>query len=141
AHEPEVGPPGERPRRAAAVADDRLAHAQRVDLTEDRRRRARRGYVPSPPGTVGKREGEPRAPATPRSVDEELPPRRAVRRRGSPAPGTRRAGTERRPSHGRQSARQWRKAAGGSRPAGLHRLRDPRAPSRRRTPRVDAPAR
>ena len=70
---------------AAPLADDRAAHTERVDGAEGRRRRTGRRNMAFPPGAARGSRHESRAPRDARVVDEELSPRRAVRRarRGS----------------------------------------------------------
>ncbi len=112
--------------RASPVADDRAAHAQGLDRPVGRRRRAGRGHVPVPPGATGGAGRQPRAPAPPRGVDAQLPPRRAVRRR---AAGTRdrRPVAGRRQADGRHPVRQRRAAAHRPRPRRLPRRSGRRA--------------
>ena len=76
---------------AAALADDRAAHAQGLDRPEGRRRPAGRGDVSRPPGAARGSRGQPRAPGAARAVDALLPARGAVRQSGRAAPGARRA--------------------------------------------------
>ena len=71
----------ERLQGAPEMADDRHAHAEGLDLPEGDRRQARGRLLARPPGADG-RHGEARARHHPRRLDEELPPRRAVRRGG-----------------------------------------------------------
>ena len=66
---------------APALADDRAAHAQGLDLPEGDRRQAHRGLLALAPGADGRDAREPRARPHPRALDEELPARGAVRRR------------------------------------------------------------
>ena len=67
-------------RQAARLADDRLPHAEGLDLPAGDRRQEVRGLLAQPPGADG-RHGQARAHQDPRTVDEELPARGAVRRR------------------------------------------------------------
>ena len=69
--------------RAPALADDRAAHAQGLDLPEGDRRQADRGLLALAPGADGRDAREPGARAHPRRVDEELPARGALRRRAA----------------------------------------------------------
>jgi xylulose-5-phosphate/fructose-6-phosphate phosphoketolase len=56
---------------SAALADDRAAHAEGLDLPERGRRQAHRGLLALTPGADG-RDGQARAREGARSVDEEL---------------------------------------------------------------------
>ena len=67
--------------RAARLADDRAAHAQRLDGPEVRRRPADRGHFRAPPGPADELRHESRTPRDARSVDAQLPARGALRRR------------------------------------------------------------
>ena len=69
--------------RAAALADDRAAHAQGLDLPEGDRRQADRRLLALAPGADGRDAREPGPRAHPRGVDEELPARGALRRRAA----------------------------------------------------------
>ena len=69
----------QRRREAAGLADDRLPHAEGLDLPAGDRRQEVRGLLAEPPGADG-RHGQARAHPHPRRVDEELPARGAVRR-------------------------------------------------------------
>ncbi len=60
--------------RAPALADDRAAHAQGLDLPQGDRRQADRGLLALAPGADG-RHAEARARPHPRRLDEELPAR------------------------------------------------------------------
>ena len=101
--------------RAPALADDRAAHAQGLDLPEGNRRQAHRGLLARAPGADGRDAREARARAHPRTVDEELPADRAVRRRRPAAARAGGAAAARRAPHERQPAHQRRPAA--ARPA------------------------
>ena len=115
------GPP-ERRREAAGLADDRLPHAEGLDLPAGDRRQEVRGLLAQPPGADG-RDGQARAHPHPREVDEELPAGGAVRRPG-PAQVARRGGTGSKgaPPDERQPARQRRPAAARPQDARLPRL-------------------
>ena len=92
---PAAGPRSGRP-HPAAVADDRAAHAQGLDRTEDRGRGAGRGHLPRAPGPHQRRARQSRAPGPARGVDAVLPRRGAVRPgrdAGSRAGRARRPGT------------------------------------------------
>ena len=109
--DPAPGPRGRRA-RAAALADDRAAHAQGLDRPQGRRRPAGRGVVPLTPGAAVRQCATTRR--TWRQLEEWLrtyEPERAVRRGRRPAPRARRARAERRAADGRQPARQRRPAA------------------------------
>ena len=69
---------------AAAVADDRAALAEGLDLPQGNRRQAHRRLLALPPGADGRHE-QARAHQDPRNVDEELPARGAVRQGRSSA--------------------------------------------------------
>src|SRR5207302_8778648 len=98
-------------RAAAALADDRAEDAEGMDGAEGRRRRAGRGDVPRSPGAAVSPADESRAPRDPGTVDAELPSRGAVRRDRSPAARAGGARPARRAPHGRQPARQRRRAS------------------------------
>ena len=119
--DPARGARGRR-REAAALADDRAAHAEGLDLSARDRRQAVRGLLAQPPGPDG-RHGQARAHRDPRAVDAELPARGAVRRGGQARARARRARAEGRAPHERQPARQRRPAAARPAPARLPRLR------------------
>ena len=98
AHGRDARPGGRRHRRhpvarargghgAAALADDRPAHAQGLDRAQGGRRPADGGHLPRPPGAAGEAGREPRAPRGARGVDALVPPGGAVRRE---RPGRRR---------------------------------------------------
>src|SRR2546426_7541529 len=139
--DPGGGAARRRARAAAALAGDRAPHAEGLDGPEGRGRPTGRGHVPRAPGPAAERQGEPRAPATPGGVDEELPSRGALRRRRPSRSGPRRARAERRPPDGCQSPRQRRQAARRPRSPRFHRILDCRHASRRGESRIDAPAR
>ena len=63
-----------------ALADDRAAHAQGLDLPEGDRRQAHRGLLARAPGADGRDARQAGARAHSRRLDEELPARGAVRR-------------------------------------------------------------
>ena len=73
----------ERLHGAPALADDRPAHAQGLDVPQGDRRQAHRGLLAIPPGADGRDAREPGPRAHPRRVDEELPARGALRRRAA----------------------------------------------------------
>ena len=85
--------------RAPALADDRAAHAQGLDLPEGHRRQAHGGLVALAPGADGRDAREPGARPAARALDEELPARGAVRRR-RPPPSRRSRRSRRRASAG-----------------------------------------
>ena len=110
--------------RAAALADDRAAHAEGLDGPEGGRREADGGHVALAPGAARRGPDEPRPPRAARGVAAELPARGALRRRAARLdPGARGAAAEERPAHEREPARERRPAAPGSRAARLPRLR------------------
>ena len=86
--------PPQRRREAAGLADDRLPHAEGLDLPAGDRRQEVRGLLAEPPGADG-RHGQARAHPHPRRVDEELPARGAVRRPGPAGPRAGRAAPRR----------------------------------------------
>ena len=125
--------PGARARRrhrAAALADDRPAHAQGLDRAQGGRRPADGGHLPRPPGPAGEARREPRASRRARGVDALVPPGRALRRRRAGRRRDHEPGPRGRATHGRQPARQRRAAAARPDAARLPRLRGRR---------VDAP--
>ena len=117
---------------APAVADDRAAHAEGLDRPEGGRRPPGRGDVALAPGARDRRAREPGAPADPRGVAAELPPRGALRRERAARRGARRARAARRAPHEREPARERRRAPARPRAAGLPRLRRRRSRSRGR---------
>ena len=123
--------------RAPALADDRPAHAQGLDLPEGDRRQAHRGLLALAPGADGRDARQPRACAHPRRMDEELPAGGAVRRQRPAASASWPSCAPRRAPHERQPARQWRLAAARSAAAGFPRLRGRRAGTRRGDGRID----
>ena len=122
--------PHQRRREAAGLADDRLPHAEGLDLPAGDRRQEVRGLLAQPPGADG-RHGQARAHPHPRTVDEELPAGGAVRRPGPAQARAGRAGPEGPPPDERQPARQRRPAAARPEDAGLPRLRGRGAQPRR----------
>ena len=121
---------------APALADDRAAHAQGLDLPEGDRRQAHRGLLARASGADGRDAREPGPCAHPRRVDEELPPAELFDEQ-RPAPArTGRARPARHPPHERQSAHQWRLAAARPAAAGFPRLRRRGADTRRRHGRI-----
>ena len=78
-------------RGAPALADDRTAHAQGLDMPKGNRRQAHRGLLAFAPGADG-RDARERSPcAHSRTMDEELPTRRAIRRERPAAQRSRRS--------------------------------------------------
>ncbi len=65
---------------ASALAHDRPALSQGLDLSQGDRRQAHGGLLALPPGADGRDARESRPRADPRAMDEELPARGAVRR-------------------------------------------------------------
>ena len=96
------------------------------------RRQEVRGLLALASGADG-RHGQARAHSHPRTVDEELPARRAVRRGGAAQARTGRIGSEGPPTDERQPARQRRPAAPRPEDAGLPRLRRQSAQPRGRS--------
>ncbi len=76
----------QRQQRTPALADDRAAQPQGLDLPEGNRRQAHRGLLALAPGADGRDARQPRACAHSRSLDEELPAGGAVRRQRPAAP-------------------------------------------------------
>src|SRR5439155_1587360 len=72
-----VGPQELKP-EASRLADDRLPHAEGVDLSAGNRRQEVRGLLAQPPGADG-RHGQAGPHPHPRTVDEELPAGGVVR--------------------------------------------------------------
>ena len=107
---------------AAALADDRAAHSQGLDLPEGDRRQAHRGLLARAPGADGRDAGQSGARPHPRDLDEELPAGGAVRRERAAATGAGGPGAERHTPDERQSARQRRHPAARPAPAGFPRL-------------------
>ena len=122
----------ERQSRASALADDRLAHAQGLDRPQGSRRQAHGGLLAFAPGADGRDARQSGARAHSRSVDEELPAGGAVRRRRAAEAGTGGAGAAGRAPHGREPARQWRRAAARPQASRFSRLRRGRAKARGR---------
>ena len=111
--------------RAAALADDRAAHAEGLDRARGCRRRCRSRAPGAPTRCRWPRLArQPRAPGAARAVDAQLPARGAVRRRrprcGPSSPALAPEGDA---ADGREPARQRRPAAARPRPARLPRLR------------------
>ena len=77
---------------AAALADDRAAHAQGLDRPEGGRRPEDRGLLALAPGAALRARRQPRARQGARAVDAQLPARGAVRRAGQAGAGAARAG-------------------------------------------------
>ena len=73
------------------LADDCDAHAEGLDLSQGDRRPAGRGILALAPGADERHARPPGACPHPRDMDEELSPRRAVRRERPPQGRTRRA--------------------------------------------------
>ena len=86
--DPATGPCGRRrtPRSAAALADDRAAHAEGLDRAQDGGRAAGGRHLALPPGAHRRRPRQPGAPGPARVVDAQLPSRGAVRRAGALVP-------------------------------------------------------
>ena len=115
-----------------ALADDRAAQPQGLDLPEGNRRQAHRGLLALAPGADGRDARQSRARAHSRSLDEELPAGGAVRRHRPLAPELAELPPARRAAHERQPACQWRPAAARSAAARFPRLRGRGAGARRR---------
>ena len=64
-------------RRTPALADDRAAHAQGLDLPQGDRRQAHRGLLAGAPGADGRDARKPEHVRILETVDEELPARRS----------------------------------------------------------------
>ena len=79
---------------SSALADDRAADAEGLDLPEGDRRQEVRGLLARAPGADGG-HGQARARPHPRGLDEELPAGGALRRVGAARPGARRAAADR----------------------------------------------
>ncbi len=83
--------------RAPAMADDRPAVSQGLDLPQGDRRQAHRGFLALAPGADGRDAREARARDAPRTVDEELRTAGAVRQerpaQARDSPSSRRGGT------------------------------------------------
>ncbi len=126
---------------AAALADDRPAHAEGLDRPEGGRRPASRGHVALASGPARRRARQPRAPAAARGLDEELPAGGAVRRERGAAPRARRPPAEGRAADEREPARERRPAAARARSARLSRLRGRGAEAGNVDERSDARAR
>ena len=129
---------GRRLLQTALLADDRHAHAEGLDLPEGDRRQAGGRLLALASGADERDAGPSRARPHPRSLDEELPPRGAVRRDRPPQAGTRRACAVRRAPDERQSAHQWRRTPPRPEAAGLPRLRGRGRVARRGDRRGDA---
>ena len=71
----------------AALADDRPAYSQGLDLPEGDRREAHRGVLARASGADGRDAGQSRARPHPRDLDEELPAGGAVRHERAAATG------------------------------------------------------
>ena len=95
--------------KRARLADDRHAHAEGLDLPEGDRRQAGGRLLALSSGADERDAGPSRARAHPRSLDEELPARGAVRRDGPPEARTRRARAVGHAPDERQSAHQRRR--------------------------------
>ena len=96
--------------QASALADDRDAHAQRLDRAEGGRRQADRGHWRAHQVPIAEC-GQARARADARRLDEELPARGAVRRRAASWCRSSPRWPQGQAAHERQSARQRRPAA------------------------------
>src|SRR5690606_41262871 len=88
---PDRRDPGERARTqragAADLADDRAAHAERLDGTGEAGRQTRRRHVALASSAAFGAARAPRAAAPARAMDAQLPARGAVGREGAPASG------------------------------------------------------
>src|SRR5207237_6264667 len=115
--------------RSTALANDRAAHAKRLDWSEGSGWLADGGYLARAPGTAGGDRDESGAPGAAGGMAEELSARRIVRRQWTARARAGRASAARHASHERESARQWRAAAAGAATARvpLVRRRGPRA--------------
>src|SRR5215211_7959258 len=132
---------GEQERPATAVADDRPAHAKGLDGAEGGRRPKDGGLLALAPGPDGRPGGEAGARQGARGLATHLRAGRAVRRARASARRAARAGAERRPSHGREPARERWPAAARAADARLPRLRGRGQDARARVRRGDARAR
>ena len=99
--------------RAAALADDRAAHSERLDRPEDRRRQAGRGHVPRAPGAARRGATNPDHLHMLEQWMRSYRPEELFDDDGRLRRRARRAGAQGRAAHGRESARQWRPAAEG----------------------------
>ena len=99
--------------RAAALADDRAAHAEGLDRAEGGRRAAGRGHVALAPGAARRRPRQPRAPArSSRTWLRSYRPEELFDDDGRAAcPSSRALAPDGRPADERQPARQRRRAA------------------------------
>ena len=109
--------------RAAALADDRAAHAQGLDRAEGDRRPQGRGLVALAPGAVLRRARQPREPKLLESWMRSYRPEELFDADGRLRARAEGAGASRAAAHERQPACQWRPAAQGAEAAGLPRLR------------------
>ena len=126
-------------RERARVADDRAAHAEGLDRAEGRRRPARRGHVPLAPGPA--RRASPTNPEHLAQLEawmRSYRPEELFDEHGRPRPEVVALGPAGRAAHGRQPARQRRRAAARPAPARLPRLRRRRARARRTAARPRA---
>ena len=108
--------------RTAALADDRPAHAQRLDRPQRSRRREGRRNLALASSADGK-NGVARASASSRSMDEELPAGGAFRWRRQARSGLAGPCAQGNAAHGRQSHSQRRSVAQRFAHARLSRLR------------------
>src|SRR5690606_12352805 len=125
----------------ARLADDRAAHAERLDRARRDRRPSGRGNVALAPGAARGPRRERRAPARARGVDEELPAGGAVRRRRAAEGGAARARAEGHAPARLEPARERRAAAEGPAAAGLPPLRGRGSRARQDSRAGDARAR
>ena len=93
---------GHGPRRAPPVAHDHPAHPEGVDRAEGGRWKEDRGFLALASGATGGHGGATGACGAARAVDEELPPRGAVRRTRDAAARAGRNGPRGRPADGGQ---------------------------------------
>ena len=119
---------GARQRRAGAtaLAGDRAAHAQGLDRSSGGGRHARRRHLSRASGAA--RQGAERTRRTWRSSKRgcaAIEPETLFDESGRLVPELAALAPQRRPPHGRQSARQWRQAAGRPEPARIATTRVP----------------
>ncbi len=119
-----------RPRSSAGLARDRAAHAEGLDGSRRRRRRADPGDVPRPPGAALARAGGSRAPRAARDLAAQLRTGASLRRARPARPGARGTGAGGRQAHGCES--RTRTGAGCCARSTCRRSTTTRSASRRR---------